>query len=107
MKTWKEFGDVYTYKDRFDKTFPEGETFRDVAKRMANFIYDIDSRYEGKTILIVSHQAPIMMLELLNSGRTLDMISEFTRPERHLVILFQPSFDILISLPYHIMKITN
>ena len=83
MKTWKEFGDVYTYKDRFEKTFPDGETFRDVAKRMANFIYDIDAKYEGKTILIVSHQAPIMMLELLNEGRTLDLISNFTREERH------------------------
>lgn len=35
--------------------FPGGESFREVKKRFGAFLYDIESKYQGKNILIVSH----------------------------------------------------
>ncbi len=49
--------------DRFTQA-PEGggETFADIKKRMGDFLYDIDQTYEGKTILIVTHETPAFLL---------------------------------------------
>lgn len=38
-----------------DARFPGGESFREVKKRFGAFLYDIESKYQGKNILIVSH----------------------------------------------------
>ncbi len=38
---------------------PGGESVVDTKKRTAEFLYDIDSKYEGKKILIVSHEGII------------------------------------------------
>ncbi len=37
-----------------------GESLKDVQKRMIDFLKEMDKKYEGKTILIVSHANPIM-----------------------------------------------
>jgi isoleucyl-tRNA synthetase len=42
---------------RQGKTYPEMETPVDVKRRAFSALYDIDSRYEGKRILIISHGA--------------------------------------------------
>ena len=49
--------------DRFTQA-PEGggETFVDIKKRMGDFLYDLEARYEGKTILIVTHETPAFLL---------------------------------------------
>jgi len=49
--------------DRFTQA-PEGggETFVDIKKRMGDFLYDIEGKYEGKTILIVTHETPAFLL---------------------------------------------
>ena len=39
-----------------------GENHADVKVRVGEFLYDIDSKYEGKNILIVTHGSPAMML---------------------------------------------
>ncbi len=38
---------------------PGGESVVDTKRRMAEFLYDIDAKYEGKRILIVSHEGII------------------------------------------------
>jgi len=42
----------------YNFTMPGGETYYDVKKRMMDFMYDIDSQYEGKTIVVVTHFTP-------------------------------------------------
>ncbi|MBI2446422.1 MAG: class I tRNA ligase family protein [Parcubacteria group bacterium] len=37
-----------------------GENLKDVQKRMTSFLKELDKKYEGKTILIVSHANPIV-----------------------------------------------
>lgn len=49
-------------KQRFRKRPKKGENWRDVRKRMADFIKQIDKKHKNKTILIVSHQDPIGLL---------------------------------------------
>jgi isoleucyl-tRNA synthetase len=62
-KTIEEYHSHFSsYEERFTKPVPEGETCNDVRKRVGEFLNDIDSRYEGKTILIVSHDTPAWLM---------------------------------------------
>ncbi|MBI3631168.1 MAG: class I tRNA ligase family protein [Candidatus Sungbacteria bacterium] len=49
--------------DKFAMSPPEGESLNDVRKRMLGFLAQTDMRYQGKTILIVSHEHPLWMME--------------------------------------------
>ncbi len=51
-----------TLSDRFNKTFVGGETYAQVRARVADFLSDIERRYSGKRILIVTHAAPAWLL---------------------------------------------
>ncbi len=49
-------------KKRFVKRPQGGESWRDLQKRMLNFLKEIDNKHKGKTILIVSHGDPLWLL---------------------------------------------
>lgn len=58
-KSIEEYFRFYnSIKEQLDKRLPNGENIRDVAKRVSEFLYEIDSKYEGKNILIVTHDGP-------------------------------------------------
>ena len=40
-----------------------GEDYKDTSRRVSEFLKDVEGKYQGKTILIVSHQAPLTLLE--------------------------------------------
>jgi isoleucyl-tRNA synthetase len=46
----------------------DGESWKDLKKRMSGFLRDIDSKHEGKKILIISHGDPIFLLENFTLG---------------------------------------
>jgi len=48
--------------ERIKREAPKGEDYTDVLKRMWNFFQEINKKYKGKNILIVSHQAPLLLL---------------------------------------------
>lgn len=48
--------------ERLKKAAPEGETYEQVAQRVASFIKDVDGHHEGN-ILIVSHECPLWILK--------------------------------------------
>ena len=48
--------------DRIKNKTPGGENYQEVTKRVFNFLKEINTKYKGKNILIVSHQAPILLL---------------------------------------------
>jgi len=50
-------------KEKFFKPSPEGESWNDVKKRVLDFLRDIDKKYQGKNILIVSHGCPLWLLQ--------------------------------------------
>jgi broad specificity phosphatase PhoE len=62
------------FKDRMadfvDTAFPNGESYRDVEKRMRDFVEFLRHNYDGKHIAIVAHQAPQLALDVILRGRT-------------------------------------
>ena len=80
-KPIKTHHDFYTsIEDRFARA-PEGaETFADVRRRMGEFLYDIETKYSGKTILIVSHGDPLWLLDLIVQGGTPNDLPALTYP---------------------------
>jgi len=44
------------------------ETKMDVINRMAKTLYELEEKYEGKTILLVTHKSPMACIEIYNSG---------------------------------------
>ncbi|MDD5068640.1 MAG: class I tRNA ligase family protein [Candidatus Pacebacteria bacterium] len=73
-KTWKEYQDEYPYLERFVKTPEGGETLAEVRKRSGDFLFDIDSRFAGKNILIVSHDTPMTLILAVAQGWTKERI---------------------------------
>ena len=61
---------LVTYEEHIDERFPNGESLKDVQKRIAEFIEDIKERYEGKTIAIVAHRAPQLAFEVITKKLT-------------------------------------
>jgi len=64
----------YTLK-RFQVSAPGGENYFDAEKRLHSFMKEMEKKYQGKTILIVSHQRPITLIEKMMQGYD---ASEFT-----------------------------
>lgn len=53
------------YEEHIDEKFPEGESLKDVEKRVRDFIDFVKKEYPGKTIGIVAHRAPQLALEVI------------------------------------------
>ena len=47
----------------FETKYGDGESWQDVKKRMVSILLELDSKYEDKKILLVSHGDPIWILE--------------------------------------------
>lgn len=50
--------------------FPNGESYRDVEKRIKDFLNTLSQDYSGKHIAIVAHQGPQLALDVLLKGKT-------------------------------------
>ncbi len=55
--------------DRWERGAPGGETWRQVRRRMLEAIGELNSRYAGETILVVSHGDPLYVLYLTLAGK--------------------------------------
>jgi len=53
-----------------DKPFPNGESYRDVEKRVKSFLNDLLKKYSGKNVAIVAHRGPQLALDVLLKGKT-------------------------------------
>lgn len=53
------------YEEHIDDAFPNGESLKDVEKRIRSFIKDVIKKYKGKTIGIVAHRAPQLAFEVI------------------------------------------
>jgi isoleucyl-tRNA synthetase len=56
--------------EKFTKTPPQGENLTKLKERITKFLYELEGKYKGKNILIVSHEYPIWMLETGAMGWT-------------------------------------
>lgn len=60
------------YKEHIYLKFPNGESLFDVKIRVENFCSDLLKNYNGKTIAVVSHRAPQIILEQLTKKISLE-----------------------------------
>ncbi|MEK7086819.1 MAG: class I tRNA ligase family protein, partial [Patescibacteria group bacterium] len=68
-KPSREYSDFFkSREEKFEKAHPGGETLRVLGKRVFNGILDLEKKYDGKVILIVSHEYPIWMAETTIRG---------------------------------------
>ena len=58
------------YEDHINNPFPNGESLKDVEKRMREFVEYLKENYSGKTIGIVAHRAPQLALEVITKNIT-------------------------------------
>lgn len=63
-----KYAQSLTALDRFEKGFENGENYSVVKKRMGEVLYDLENKYEGKRILIISHDTPLFLLETVVCG---------------------------------------
>ncbi|MDB5253957.1 MAG: isoleucyl-tRNA synthetase, isoleucyl-tRNA synthetase [Parcubacteria group bacterium] len=59
-KNWSEYHD-YIFNvgpDWFERQIPNGESLKEVGKRVGAALYDLETTYEGKNILIITHGGP-------------------------------------------------
>ena len=56
-------------EENINKSFPNGESYEDVKKRVQQFLNFLKEKYDGKSIAIVSHKAPQLALDVLLKGK--------------------------------------
>jgi broad specificity phosphatase PhoE len=56
---------------RVDIPFPEGESLREVAKRVRDFVDDLARDWDGKRVVLIGHGATKLALDHLLGGMTL------------------------------------
>ena len=81
-KTWTEYHTDYPNTvESFYHPEDGNESYNDMKKRTMNFLYDMENRYEGKNILIVTHGGPSWLAVAgtmgLNAEKSLAMIKDF------------------------------
>ncbi len=48
-----------------EKPFPSGESYEDVKHRLSDFLDMLKTKYDGKSVALVSHKAPQLALDVL------------------------------------------
>ena len=86
-KDWKNI-------DYIDQKYPNGESYKDVEKRTADFLEFLKEKFDGKHIAIVAHQAPQLALDVLLKCKTWEQaINEDWRKIR----AWQPGWEYVIE----------
>ncbi|MEI6022399.1 MAG: class I tRNA ligase family protein [bacterium] len=71
------------HTDRYEYKVADGESYADVVRRTGEFLYEIEQKYAGKKILIVSHGAPLRALELHTKGISFESLFKDSREYRN------------------------
>jgi broad specificity phosphatase PhoE len=56
---------------------PGGETIRDVAQRVSDSLNDLNRKYNGERVLVVSHEIPIAVMRCLVMGRPISQVFDY------------------------------
>ncbi len=63
------------YLDNPTETLPDGESFSELVKRVGDFIYELETKYSGKNILIFGHGSATNALSFVVQGFLLNSLS--------------------------------
>ena len=81
--------------DKMTKSPPEGESLYDVRQRTMTFLSEIEEKYEGKNILIVTHEYPAWMLLAGSLGLNKEDSARLKPPARDFI---EPA--VVVELPF-------
>lgn len=74
--------------DRFSVRPEGGENLSDVKQRVASFLYDLEEKYRGKKILIISHGDPTWLMQTVALGMDpKDIVADITKNYKELFYL--------------------
>ncbi len=57
-------------KPHIDKPYSQGESYKEVEKRMRSFVQFLKENYAGKRVAVMAHQAPQLALEVIVNKKT-------------------------------------
>ena len=86
------------YENHIYKPFPNGESLKDVEKRIRDFLKYLQDNYSGKHIAIVSHKSPQLAMEILLKNKSWE---EAIKTDWRKIGKWQPGWD------YEITKISD
>ncbi len=67
---------------RFKVKAPGGESYTDAKKRMYGFLRAIDKKYQNKSILIISHEVPLTLMEGATEGFSNEEIIRYRQKKK-------------------------
>ena len=89
-----------TYESKFISAPKGGESLRDLRRRMWGFLKDIEKKYRGKKILLISHEYTIWMLQTAACGWSEEKtIEEKKKREPDFINLAEERLVEFLSLP--------
>jgi isoleucyl-tRNA synthetase len=94
----KYYDEEYLYSP--DKVLPDGESFAEVIKRVGQFIYELETKYSDKNILIFSHEGVGDALSFVVKGLLFDSLSKENSPFISLKNAEIKQFN-FVPLPYN------
>lgn len=79
-RMWKHFKNE---EERIRKSPPKGESYVEILNRMMGFLKEINKKYEGRNILIISSEGPLFILQGKVEGLSLiDTIKKYPLEKR-------------------------
>lgn len=68
-KTWAEFNAQFaTEEEKFQKTFPGGESRYDLLKRVGQWLYEYEAAHQNEHTLVIGHGSSLFALEAVARG---------------------------------------
>lgn len=74
--------------------FPDGESYEDVKKRIADFLESLKKNCDGKRVAIVAHKAPQLALDVLLKNKTWE---EAFKEDWRKTKSWQPGWEYILS----------
>ncbi len=75
-------------------SFPNGESYEDVKRRISEFLEDLKKNFDGKSVAIVAHKAPQLTLDVILKGKEWEQaFAEDWRKKK----AWQPGWDYMVK----------
>ncbi|MEX1120349.1 MAG: class I tRNA ligase family protein, partial [Candidatus Paceibacterota bacterium] len=78
-----------------------GESWNEVKDRVTEVLYDFEKEYEGKTILIISHNGPLQMIQAGAEGQDVDGCGECIANNRFDLMTGEVRELLFVPLPHN------
>ncbi|MDD5318715.1 MAG: class I tRNA ligase family protein [Candidatus Pacebacteria bacterium] len=77
-KSFDEYWNFYKNPaERLEQGPQNGENLLDIRQRIGDFLYDIDEKYQGKNILVVTHDGPAKMFKVITAGASKEHVLDY------------------------------